>query len=246
MKTIQNPILRSIVALCAISVLGTSIYAQKEIRPWNEWSKKDAERILNDSSWGQTHTEGGTTTDTSVVTNTRGGMSGDRKGESGEPVKSRAMNFRVRFLTAKPVREAFARMVVLQQPNAGADLVTQLQGFVDRDFGDYLVLTFSAEGDDPRMVQGMMMGLGRLTAESLKGKVSLQRTDGTSATLIDYKPPTNDGMGAKFVFSRTLDGKPFLTNEVEHVKFVFDLSERQKFNMRFKVAGMTYAGKLEY
>jgi len=246
MKRRQNPILKSIIALCAISVLGISAYAQKDIKPWTEWSKKDAERILNDSAWGQTHTEGGGSTDTTVVTNTRGGMTGDRKGESGEPVKSRAMNFRARFLTAKPVREAFARMVVLQQPNAGTELVTQLQGFVDRDFGDYLVIAFSAEGEDARMVQGMTMGLSRLTAESLKGKVSLQRADGTSATLIDYKAPTADGMGAKFVFSRTLDGKPFLTNESEYVKFIFDLSERQKFNMRFKVAAMTYAGKLEY
>ncbi len=47
--------------VCALAVVSG---AQKSMsKPWGEWSKKDAEKMLNDSPWGQTQTE----TDTSEM-----------------------------------------------------------------------------------------------------------------------------------------------------------------------------------
>jgi len=46
-----------------IGFFGASIFAQKQ-KPWTEWSKKEAEKTLNESPWGQTQTE----TDTSQMT----------------------------------------------------------------------------------------------------------------------------------------------------------------------------------
>jgi hypothetical protein len=231
----------------ALPVFALSVTAQSTIKPWTDWSKKDAEKILNDSSWGQTFTdEPSGPVDTTVITNTRPGMSGDRKGENPAAPTPKPVHYRVRFLTAKPVREAFARVVSLSQPDAGKELTDQLQGFIDRDFGDYLVVSFSIESEDVRRAQGYMMVLSKLTIDSLRDKVYLERGDGKRATLIDYKPPMGDGMGGKFVFSRTLDGQQFLSDAQDTAKFVFQLSEKQKINLKFKVAGMTYGGKLEY
>ena len=230
--------------LLAASVSG---YAQEGAKPWTDWSKKDAEKVLNDSSWGQTYVqEAAEPVSTTVITNTRPGLAGGSNGESGEVKASRALKYRARFLTAKPVREAFSRLIVLSQPNANDGLKGQLQGFIDRDFGDFLVISFSIESEDPRISKGAMMGLGRLTAEMIKDKISLERKDGKKATLIDYKVPVEDGMGAKIVFSRTLDGKPFLGEGDDFVRLTFQLSEKQKISMKFKVTGMTYGGKLEY
>jgi hypothetical protein len=53
-------------------------------------------------------------------------------------------------------------------------------------------------------------------------------------------------MGAKIIFSKTLEGQPFLTESEESIKFVYQMSEKQKFNLKFKVPAMTYGGKLEY
>lgn len=236
-------------SIFAFILLAASIpaYAQDGTRPWTDWSKKDAEKILNDSAWGQTFVqEAPEPVSTTVITNTRQGLSGTNNGESGEVKPSRAMKYRARFLTAKPVREAFSRLIVLSQPNAAEGLKTQLQGFIDRDFGDFLVVSFSIEAEDPRMSKGAMMGLSRLTADMIKDKISLERKDGKKATLIDYKAPVEDGMGAKIVFSRTLDGKPFLGEGDDLVRLTFQMSEKQKINMKFKVTGMTYGGKLEY
>lgn len=239
--------MRSAVFLGAVLALAVSAGAQDLGKPWTDWGKKDAEKVLNDSAWGQTFTVEPTgPADTTVVTNTRPGMSGSRTGESGEVRPSGVLKYRVRFLTAKPVREAFGRMVILQQPSAAAELKSQLQSFIDRDFGDYLVVTLSIEAQDERMTKGAMMGLGRLTADALKDRVYLERKDGKRAILTDYRPPGEDGMGAKLIFSRTLDGQPFLDEAAETVKFFFQFSEKVKVTTRHKVAAMTYGGKLEY
>lgn len=158
----------------------------------------------------------------------------------------KSVSYRARFLTAKPVREAFARLVILSQPNAGKELTDQLQGFIDRDFGKYLVVAFAVNSSDPKMAAGGMATMARLNAEMLKGKVYLERKNGKRLEFIDYKPPIADNMGAKFVFERELDGQPFLTPESESVKFVMEPSEKLKVNIKFKVTTMVYNGKLEY
>jgi hypothetical protein len=233
-------------------LLGLSLPAlsQTKSTPWTEWSKKDAEKMLNDSAWGQTQTiGGGEPTSTSAITRTQGGGSENvnRNGESGESLGGpKPVYYRARFLTAKPIREAFSRLAVLSQPNAGRDLVDQLQGFIDRDFGNYLVVALNVESSDEKRVAGMMAAFGRMNKDLLKDKVYLERKDGKRLALLDYKPPVADNMGAKFVFERTLDGQPFLSADSDFVKFVADVSERLKLNIRFKVAAMTYGDKLEY
>jgi len=242
---------KQLIILFVFVVFTVTASSQTKAVPWTEWSKKDAERILNDSAWGQTQSVGGTSSaaSTSAITRTQGGGGENinRTGESGESMAGpKPVYYRARFLTAKPIREAFARMVILSQPDAGKDLVDQLQGFIDRDFGNYLVVALNVECSDEKRVAGMMAAFGRMNKDLLKDKVYLERKDGKRLALLDYKPPVADNMGAKFVFERTLDGQPFLSADSDFVKFVVDVSERLKLNIRFKVAAMTYGDKLEY
>lgn len=232
-----------IFVFCAFSM---PILGQDLSKPWSDWSKKDAEKILNDSAWGQSFTQDmPVPTSTAATTRTSGGLAGGGPTESGENKAPAPTKYRARLLTAKPIREAFARMIILQQDKGNDELKTQLQGFIDRDFGDYLVVSFAVEGD-PRMAKGTEAMLARLTGEMVKDKIYLERKDGKRAVFIDYKPPVGDGMGAKIVFSRTLDGQPFIGPGEDVIKFGFDMSEKQKIGMKFKTSGMTYGGKLEY
>ena|SRR5258708_25144874 len=48
---------RILIAIAVLSLIAVASTAQKHDKPWQEWSKKDAEKILNDSPWGQTQTE---------------------------------------------------------------------------------------------------------------------------------------------------------------------------------------------
>jgi len=54
--------------------------AQK--KPWTEWTKKDVEKTLNDSAWGQTQSEGSdssSSTSTSAITQVAAPRAADRE-----------------------------------------------------------------------------------------------------------------------------------------------------------------------
>jgi hypothetical protein len=151
----------------------------------------------------------------------------------------------VRFLSAKPVRAAFARQVLMTQKEPSPELTTQLQGFVDRDFADYIVVSVGVEVGDERKGAMLSRAFTAATTDALKQTVYLERKDGKRVFLMEYRAPVADGMGAKFVFPRALDGQPFLS-ESDHVRFFAQLSEKLKLNTRYKLSEMMYDGKLEY
>ncbi len=244
---------RTISTCLMLSLLAASVLAQKS-KPWNQWSKKEAEKTLNDSAWGQTQTE----TDTSkmtyspTVTPTTAGRREDSRisdasrTESGANNSPMSVKYRIRFLSAKPVREAFARMLLLMQEKPNEGLTGQLQSFVDRDFSDYIVVAVAVEATDRRFSGPVLQILGSATAETLKNNTYLERKDGKRLFLMDYRAPGPDGIGAKFIFQRAFEGHAFLTPESDNLRFVAEISEKIKLNMRYKVSEMVYEGKLEY
>lgn len=243
--------MRVVSACFVILLLATASLAQKQ-KPWTEWSKKDVEKTLNDSAWGQTQTEGSepqSNASTSAITQVAAPRAADRdinrQGESGEAKPSTVVKYSVRFLSAKPVRAAFARRVLLAKGQPDEALTAQLQTFIDRDFADYIVVSVGVEVADQKMAAPIMKAFTSASAEALKNNVYLERKDGKKLFLMDYRAPVEDGMGAKFVFPRTLEGQPFL-GESDTVRFVAQLNERMKLNTRYKLSDMLYDGKLEY
>ena len=226
--------------------------AQKQ-KPWTEWTKKDVDKTLNDSAWGQTQSEGGASSSSpssdSAITQVAAPRASDRQlgrqGESGETKAVNYVKYHVRFLSAKPVRAAFARMVLLSKTEPDEALTTQLQGFVDRDFSEYIVVSVGVEVGDQKMAGPIMQAFSHANTDVLKENVYLERKDGKKLFLMEYRPPVEDGMGAKFIFKRALDGQPFLS-ENDNVRFVAQLNEKMKLNTRYKLSDMLYDGKLEY
>lgn len=240
-----------------LALFACSAFAQKN-KSWTELSEKEAAKILNDSPWGQTQIEGRSETPsassaiTAVTAPRRDtervlSSSDANRVESGQPKQDRTIRYRARFLSAKPVRGAIAKIMMLKKGEAAdEDLATQLQEFVNRDFGDFVVVAVTAEAADSKLVGPMMQFLTNVTADTLKENVYLERKDGKKLMLADYRPPGPDGMGAKFVFTRTLEGQPFLTAESDNVRFFAQFNEKMKLNVRYKVSDMMYDGKLEY
>lgn len=198
--------------------------------------------MLNNSAWGQSQIKG----EAPPTTRDRNGGAQTGIPDPGAPKPPSEFFLRVRFLTAKPIREALARKILLAQSEPTAEIQQQLQGEIDRDRGDFIVVAVDVDGQDPRMVAGMMQGLKRMTKASLVEKVFLERKDKTRLALFEYQPPSDDNLGGKFIFQRTVDGQPFLNEESDTVKFVIDLEGNLKLNMRFKVSKMMYGGQLEY
>jgi hypothetical protein len=102
------------------------------------------------------------------------------------------------------------------------------------------------DGFDRRLTAPIQQELSSLTTGLLKNKAYLERADGKRMWIDEYAPPSSDGTGAKFVFPRMLDGKPFIGPGDEFLRFVTVLERAVDINWRFKLADMKYGGVLEY
>ena len=246
--------MKRILFICsALVLLNASAFGQKT-KPWTEWNEKDAKKVLTDSAWGQSQTEYTETaptgsTITPVQPRNAATTAGAQNTESGETLsrKSTALStiYHVAFLSAKPVRAAFIRLIELQHPETPADKVAERRAFIDGDFGNNVVVTIVLDGTNRAANASVMKELSAAGAELLKTTAYLERKDGKRVALTDYRPPAQDGMGAKFVFPRTLDGQPFLDANTGEMRVNIQIG-KTKINRRFKVAEMMYDGKLEY
>ena len=256
--------LRLATAIIITALLSAAIVAQQPT-PWTGWSPKDAEKILNDSPWGQTQTD--TNTSEMVYSPTVGSGTGSVSGrparttgmrdEQADRNRTRAtegaynqavtINYRVRFLSARPVREALAVTILQQQPAASsAQAKREMQQFIDRNFGDFIVVAVTYDASDQRLSGKAFQDFNAAAAVTLKNNTYLERSDGKRIFLMDYRAPIDDGIGARFVFPRIVDGRPFLNGESGDIRFYSEVGANVKLNLRFKVSDMVYHGKLEY
>jgi hypothetical protein len=237
-------ILRSLLGSIVFLALGSAVGGQRATKSWLEWSKEDAEKILNDSAWGRTQTE----TDTSEMfynPTTQGGR-GDSTSRRTQGATNEAVsvNFRIRFFTAKPVRQALVRLFEIQR-KPDAEAMELLRSFADISPSSLIIVTVSFESPNQQAAAKMMQAFASAVTGTLKNSTYLERRDGKRLFLEEYVPPGRDGFGARFIFSRFVDEKPFLDQQSGEVRFYCELKDL-KLNMKYRVSDMLYGGKLEY
>ena len=225
-----------------LAVGAIAVSAQLNKKPYTEWSDKEAHKMLDDSPWGQTQT----VSNTSRMFNT-----GPGSGVAGRaPVEGSAdhINFRIRFLSSKPIRQAFSRLIEISHKDDMNDqLAAQIKAFAAGDFPDYVVIAVDVDATEQKgqLQQATSLLQTRSTAE-LKNGTYLTVKNGQRLFLQEFQPPKRDGLGARFIFPRLVDGKPFVTEDSGEVKFYSELSNALTLNARFKVKDMIFNGKLEY
>lgn len=268
----MKPISRIIIsgALALLMAHPLVISAQWNKKPYTEWSEKETMKLLSDSPWCQTHTFSDTSKQASTQTSASGSVTA-----IAEVV---IVNFRVRFLSAKMTRQAIVRAMELQQKGKLPEqLAARLRAFAAADFPDYIVVTVTAESDRPsNMLQQATSLLYKLTTNELKNNTYLAVPGGKRLFLQEYQPPAKDGLGARFIFPRRVDGEPFISEKSGEILFHADLSggsrldanisnsaipnrEHQSstanqiassfgftLSTRYKVKDMMFDGKLEY
>ena len=247
--------------LILVTILaGVAVAQEKEL--WPRWDKGKVQKMLNSSAWAQTQTD----TDTSQMTyspttaagssaigqSTSSSLGASNAGRSvqgsradqGATNQAMNVNYHVRFLSAKPIRQAFARMIEIQEKDAKS-VREQLGPFVERDFSDFIVVSVAVDASDGRFSGPVLQVMSSATSGTLKNQAYLERSDGKRLFVADYKPPINDGLGAKFIFPRMVDGQPFLT-ETGDVRFYSQFNEKITISTKYKLKDMVYEGKLEY
>jgi len=119
--------------------------------------------------------------------------------------------------------------------------------FAELPSTDSIIIAVTIEGTDKRSLGKAMQVIESAATGTLKNTTYLERNDGKRIFLEQYVPPGKDGFGARFIFPRMVDEKPFLSPEFNDVRFVSEYGTSSiKLNMRFKVSDMMMDGKLEY
>lgn len=254
--------IRNIWTLIALFILSVNAFAQSE-RSWIQLTKDDAQRLLTASAWARTQsdtdisemffspTKQGTgvilrssTTSVGRVTDQQG--VNNNRTDQGATNQAISVNYHIRLLSAKPVREAISRLVMLENTQTIETIATLMQPFVDRDLSQFIVLSVVFDSTDGRYSGPALQAFGSATAETLKNKTYLERKDGKRLYLYDYRAPQADGLGAKFVFERLPDGKPFIAADSGNFRFYSEVGDKIKLNVKYNLAEMMYNGVLEY
>lgn len=240
-------LLASVLGLLLVCSLTAS--AQWDKKPYTEWSIRDVQKVLNDSPWGRTQVFTTASALFQGPISGRGGISGTRAGSPPDrPTDATHINFHVRFLSAKPMRQALSRWNELKQKNGvSPEMAAQLKQFASGEFLEIIIVVVDCEsteaGENVQQAKSLLRTHG--TAD-LKNNTYLETKGGKKIFLQEFQSPRPDGFGARFIFPRLVDDKPFITAESEEIHFYTELSDVYKLDRRFKVKDMMFDGKLEY
>lgn len=247
MKKVSVPVVSMFLLLAVIAA--ETVFGQKQQKPWKEWSKDDAQKVLNDSPWGRLQVD----TDLSEMffqptTDGRSGRAPNANSrlEQGATNQATSLTYGIRFFSARPVRRAFIRMIQLQQKKIEPDVLERMNNFAEFTSDDAIIIAVTIEGTDKRSLGKAMQIIESAATGTLKNTTYLERNDGKRLFLDQYVPPGRDGFGARFIFPRVFEERPFLTTDYSDVRFVAEFGTTIKLNMTFKIADMKLDGKLEY
>jgi hypothetical protein len=229
---------------CLILVVGAA--AAQKSKPWTEWNLKDAEKILNDSGWGQTQSE----VDVSETTWSTASRPIDSKGAVNQAT---GVNFYIRFLSAKPIRQAFLRIAELTPAKSTPQMLEKMRQFVDAKYDKTIVISVDCDGKDGRFTAPVFQAFTSAVTSTLKNNTYLDIKGGKRVFLQEYQPLVpNEGLGSKFIFPRFVDDQLVITAKTGDVRFYAEFPKlsgnnpQVKLDMRFKVSAFMYEGAIEF
>jgi hypothetical protein len=235
------------VLLCSSLVFARVAQNQKPEKPWTEWTQKEAEKVLSNSPWAQEQVD----TDTremffSPTNDGRSGRGTNPEGRLESGARNQAVNvkFVVRFFSARPVRQALVRLMELKQ-KPEPDIQQRLHAFANVKTDESIILTLTVESTDRRYLGPATQAMNSAITATLKNETYLER-DGKRHFLHEYIPPGQDGFGARFIFLRNVEDKPFINGNSGEVRFFTKYPNGMKIDRRFKIGDMMYEGQLEY
>ena len=219
-------------------------------KPFEEWSEKEVQQMLAKSPWVQTHlymaSSGG-----SVITGAA--QSGNRGMGRDVQINPETRHYlRFQWFSARPVRMALARKALTGNSEIDRDGLEQFATEPMPDAVIALVLDSNPPGSP--LLRTIQRSLQQMTLDEAAENTFLQAGK-QKIPLQDYRPPTGDGTGAKFIFPRSMEGgKPLLDPAGKDIRFQTRLridrrgggSEDIRIRLKYKFKDMQFKGQLEY
>lgn len=203
---------------------------------FRDWSLPEAVEVLTKSPWVRQET----------FTRVVGGIGSGIQGE-----KEIYSTYFVRLLSAEPVRQAYARVKLLnigydQLPDEEKQRVDhQINEIVGLDVSNWIVVAVSYRSNNHNQESSFERFLERQTLETMKTRAYLSTEKFPRIELNAYYPPREASVGAKFVFPRNLEDVPVVTPNDESIVFEFDGPGNEPvLRVIFPVKKMIVSGKL--
>lgn len=204
---------------------------------YRTWTLEEAQAVLNESPWAAQYT----------IARVIGGVGSGLYGE-----KEIYDRFFVRFLSARPVRQAYARV---EQIRRGYDdvlnaeerrsLDQELDQKVEKDFRDRILVALTLRSNDSETEQQFWNTLQNQTRETLKNRVHLSSRRFPKVEIAAYYPPQEPAVGAVFVFPREIEGIPLVSEKDSSIVVEIDLPGGvPKLRLGFRVSEMTVNGAI--
>lgn len=200
--------IRFFIAVLFSPLLAIAATSWTNVKPFHEWSLDEAVKVLNNSPWARQETF------TRVIRGVGSGVSGEKEIYN---------TFYVRFLSARPIREAFARVQQIRH-GYGTMFPENRRRFdraqmrkLDLDVKKWIVLTVGFRSNDPNEESRVRRFFQSETVETMKTKAFLSTATCPQVEIVAYFPPREESVGAKFVFPREYDGLPVITKECSSI-----------------------------
>ncbi len=196
--------------LLPVMALGGSTWNTTE--PFDQWSLEKAVEVLNQSPWAKQETF------TRVIRGVGSGISGEKEIYN---------TFYVRFLSARPIREAYARVQQIQYgydemlPEEREVFGKLQQKNLDINLSDYIVVSISFRSNDPNEESHVRRFFQSETVETLRTKIFLSTSAHPQVEISAYFPQQEESIGAKFVFPREINGKPVVSSDCSRITLEF-------------------------
>jgi hypothetical protein len=133
--------------------------------------------------------------------------------------------FYVRFLSAAPIRSAFARILQLRHGYDAMGIEEKRRfesvalSTLAMDPGNWIVVAVGFRSNDPNEETTIRRYFQTETSETLKTTAFLSTERHPQIPIHAYFPPRDEGVGAKFVFPREVDGEPVATPACKQIVF---------------------------
>jgi hypothetical protein len=224
------------VALVIVAFSSVFLFAEKKefwtTRPYTEWTQKDVDKLLKDSPWAKTIP----LSEASQAASRSGGRGGqvgevESGGIGAGPETYRAQPKLVITWYARPIREAVARRIQLNNPSAPKEQIDQLLNRPASSSYDLLIVGWNP-GRNPNAVQ------------ELKEGTYLQKKNKEKLLLKDVLLPQKRGDPLVLRFVREADGKPVLTLDDKEVQLVLKAGDNT-VRTTFRLSDMVVNGRLE-
>lgn len=193
---------------------------------YTAWSQKDCEQVLTKSPWAFQYVR---TNFYRPATNISAGPGTVTEGESNARLEPQSgeresrIIFQFVLVSAKPIRMARARLLLLQSPN----MTAQAEQFVSQPVGKEIPLQVQYASRPPGLsaIHDIQNYFRRATINDFQANTFLTSSDSKEPIHISrYEPPTEKNPFGLFVFPRfDPSGKPYFTGKEKSITLRSDL-----------------------